>query len=522
MESRGVYHSVISVCLGIYRSQDSRFGILLFTTTNYQPTNQALAMSLNSEVVHLTSSESVDDDTRDQYRGYTAKLFGFVGGVAFLTLVINATASGPLLKMMGLVTPTETRSKIIENYRQHMIQHTLLEYVKMLSSKRFHVVDFSTIKEHIPFMRDITYDQLMSAVRKHKKKTPIDDWNEPHLEHIVPYLYDAGLSHTEQEDMPSADAGTASGRRTHLMLSRRKSIADIRKERKNMRATVFDLRVAVNENDVQEERMIFIQILRATYHRLIELGELETRGFMPYSLFASLDFAADAASKGLPLNDWDALQVASHSWVRPAEKALHTIFHLKQIIQGKTVRFDADYTEVHLQVRQILCFTRAHDLAQKIFKEEFASCGKDSLTIAEKIVLDESTAQLALADKTLNSLDKDDVLMTTSHYACQVLLWKSAHYFEKLAERGLVTQKEAGGFLEEIEEDIFDVLQCREVTHKDEISLKSKENRLRSLPEYMLSELGGLVNKLPIDKSDSDADNDGTPETAKEEMKEEP
>ena len=46
----------------------------------------ALALSLNSEVNHYTSSEEVDDYTRQQYRDFTAKLFGMVGGIAFLTL----------------------------------------------------------------------------------------------------------------------------------------------------------------------------------------------------------------------------------------------------------------------------------------------------------------------------------------------------------------------------------------------------------------------------------------------------
>jgi|GEM_PF-4982544 len=78
----------------------------------------ALALSLNSEVNHFTSSSEVDDVTRQQYRDYTAKLFGMVGGIAFLTLVVNGTSSGPFLKKLGLVTPTETRKKVIDNYRQ--------------------------------------------------------------------------------------------------------------------------------------------------------------------------------------------------------------------------------------------------------------------------------------------------------------------------------------------------------------------------------------------------------------------
>jgi DMSO/TMAO reductase YedYZ heme-binding membrane subunit len=51
---------------------------------------------------------------RIEYREYTAKLFGLVGGIAFLTLILLAPTSGPLLKKLGLVTPTVTRQKVVE------------------------------------------------------------------------------------------------------------------------------------------------------------------------------------------------------------------------------------------------------------------------------------------------------------------------------------------------------------------------------------------------------------------------
>lgn len=78
----------------------------------------ALALSLNSEVNHYTEASDVNEQTRRQFQDYTAKLFGFVGGIAFLTLIINGISSGPLLHKLGLVTPTETRKKVLENYRQ--------------------------------------------------------------------------------------------------------------------------------------------------------------------------------------------------------------------------------------------------------------------------------------------------------------------------------------------------------------------------------------------------------------------
>jgi len=128
----------------------------------------ALALSINSDVVHLTSSGAVDESTRAKYLDYTEKLFGFVGGIAFLTLVINATLSGPILKRLGLVTPSDTREKIVKNYRDHVVAYTLGQYVRLLSEERFHLLDFSVIKKHVPFLSNITYEQLMNEVHKYK------------------------------------------------------------------------------------------------------------------------------------------------------------------------------------------------------------------------------------------------------------------------------------------------------------------------------------------------------------------
>lgn len=88
-----------------------------------------------------------------------------------LTLCINAPTCGPMLKKLGLVTPTETRLKIISKYRLRMIQHSLTEYVSLLADERFWDLDFTVVRAHIPFLRDVTYDQLKAAVKRHQVST---------------------------------------------------------------------------------------------------------------------------------------------------------------------------------------------------------------------------------------------------------------------------------------------------------------------------------------------------------------
>lgn len=100
----------------------------------------ALALALEAEIFHFTA-DMEDQAEKIKYRYYAQQLFGFVGGVALLTLIVNAPTCGPLLKKLGLVAPTETRVKVIENYRQQMIHYCLVEYVAILSGEFRNVME---------------------------------------------------------------------------------------------------------------------------------------------------------------------------------------------------------------------------------------------------------------------------------------------------------------------------------------------------------------------------------------------
>ena len=53
-----------------------------------------------------------------------------------------------------------------------------------------------------------------------------------------------------------------------------------------------------------------------------------------------------------------------------------------------------------------------------------------------------------MADALLSKLDKTDVALVKSHYACQILLNRAAYYFKKLKKHGLVIEQEEQVYLE--------------------------------------------------------------------------
>mmetsp|Transcript_26723 Transcript_26723/g.44147 ORF Transcript_26723/g.44147 Transcript_26723/m.44147 type:complete len:1003 (-) Transcript_26723:215-3223(-) len=478
----------------------------------------ALAIALNAEVWHFTHGMA-DVNAMHEYRVQSSKLFGFVGGIAMLTLIINAPTCGPLLRKLGLVDSTETQLKVIDNYRQLMVYEVLKEYVAMLSESRFRDLDFSVVREHVSCLQSIDYEALQTAISLHKKETPPSQYEAPYLKNIIPYLYKRSEGGEDEADVEVSNKGDLKEEKPLEALAEEGDVGEEEtneddgpdeeeqvvetavvntnlKSLKNYdRTSLFDLRVEVVDQEAHEERLVFIKLIRNQYHKLIEDGEVDSRGFIPYSLLRSLDFAEDEAHRGLPLNDWDTLKAASDSFAKPIEAKIWSLAHYKRRLLGKNkTRFDRDYFELNLQVRQVFAFVKAHEMAAKVFKKGFLRMKDDkglqrkgSLTSTEKVILDECSAQIALAMASLEKLNARDVALSKSHYACDILLHKAASYFSQLSSRGLMTQRDASEFVSRIEKELFNVSECQQLTHTDELDASRKKSFFADLTKSDLN-----------------------------------
>ena len=214
---------------------------------------------------------------------------------------------------------------------------------------------------------------------------------------------------------------------------------------------------------LQEKRVSFYKILRNAYHRQVDGGELDARGFLVYSLCRSTDFAEDAASRGLPMDDWNFLQKLSDSWVRSADTMMRRMVDMKHLIWD----IHKDFHKERFRIEQIFAFIYAHELARKSFKREFIKTREAGLTDAEQVVMYESEQQVKSAEEALAKFDIDSVSTVRSHYACRILLNRAAYCYSKQLDHNLITEREAGTLLEEIEGHIRNLLDCREKDHSD-------------------------------------------------------
>jgi hypothetical protein len=184
---------------------------------------------------------------------------------------------------------------------------------------------------------------------------------------------------------------------------------------------------------VQDIRIMFIDLLRASYQAQIRDGELDPReydGFLAYSLLQSLDFAHDAVGNGQPLEDWKYSQLVSPEFVDKfgdfairvvnfgcgCKKAGGDILSLR--LQTLRDKEPLRYQQLRLDVLRAFSFVDAHQAAQDRLTEEFGEAN-GQMASAFLVVMNESKIQVRKASGALRAKNKKELKHVISHYLCK-------------------------------------------------------------------------------------------------------
>ena len=415
----------------------------------------SLALLLSAEVFGHTNSDSsaLSRPQREQYQIMVEKLFGFTGGISFLTLAVNGTSCGPMLKALGLVKPSKSRQKIVGDFYANCVQRSLIEYLKVLTDQRFGDIDFAVVKEHVSMVKNVTEEQLLAALAGFRREYPYHP--EPDVTNILSYLAPSNIVDVRGTLAPIRSNSTSSTA----------AAAEIE--------TLYDYSSFLDSDAVLEERDVFSELLRREFHRQLETGELDSRRSIALSLLRGVDIAqGQGQEQGVAPNYWQGTLAHQSKLMKHGEWALHSyrvggLFHWK--------RGDEDYHAIRTRVLTALSFIKAHSAAQEIFKAEFSHANSNNtLSLAEKAILDESRSQVDMADAAIHLVDTEDLQAIKSQYCCQLLLRKSARYLEDLTSQGLLTHREAGQYLEKIDTE----LRLLRVSSELKAEVKTRRNQV--------------------------------------------
>mmetsp|Transcript_11770 Transcript_11770/g.28173 ORF Transcript_11770/g.28173 Transcript_11770/m.28173 type:complete len:519 (-) Transcript_11770:112-1668(-) len=448
----------------------------------------ALALSLNNQVIQVSP---IGEQTI--FERQTAQLYQMVGGIAFMTLLVNGITAGPLLKKLGLADEPETRKKIVASYKYTYSKETVNTFVKLLAREEFKYVDFSVVRYHVPSLASLTREELCDAIRKLKRLTPQEKYHPPYLTRVLPYLppEDDNLSSQQKEKnrkLLEEDHGRA---------------IRMREENSTKRAAKSDILKGLEPPTLQEMRLLFISLLSASYSLQINNGELESTHPVTLALESSLTQTETEVKEGKPLNDFSYLSNYADYWAKTASslrKRSRFLLCLGKSL-GKQANFSLNISDESIFVEQIISFLLAHSHAEDIFQWKFGGL-HDDLSKSGQTVIGESRKQVELAKDALNSkLDPSTVRLASSHKFCKIIIKRMIQAIDELNSNGLLKTSEASEMLEDAQNLMFGVVQCHLETHEGEIKFE-EDPTLKFFERAESTELQEKQEKslsLPVD-----------------------
>lgn len=368
----------------------------------------ALAILINHEV---KSATVVIDPRRDA----GSELFGIVGGITLLTLFINGTACGPLLKYLKLNRSTKQRMDILKRYDALLKKHVLDSLIELLGESYYENIDFAVITRHVPQLANLTYKEIRASIKRVKYTTPTHLYQPPHLE-----VFKSLVSEEEYDKLKS--------------VAQMKLFERINSEFVSMIVTSMPDELNddnddehCQEDEYRELRLVYIELLRRAYETAKEKGEIDIRDLLVVSVLnSSISISEDEVSNGESIKDWDACQAA------------------KKMFE----RFEGTASKVNL----ITAFIAGHMEAENVFRFKVHHTG--FLSPVERAVLAESSAQVTLAYDALNDIDPIKLRKILSLKLCGILVQGVAIKISNLVKTGLLKEEEGEHYLEHLEKDV--------------------------------------------------------------------
>ena len=187
----------------------------------------------------------------------------FVSGLAFLTLIINGTTSGLLLRKLGLVGTPALKEQMIAKVRERVVAHAEEEYDKACCEMNHDARDGLDLIANLRHMSGSTKcDETAAHVREMRRKKF------------------GGSRDTAVESASFYDADEVTA--------------------------VLNTLPPANVDQVAMMRETFLGMVRAGYWEMVEAGHLPTKGNATLELLKSVDVAIDDPS--VPLADWAVLE----------------------------------------------------------------------------------------------------------------------------------------------------------------------------------------------------------------------
>jgi len=435
----------------------------------------------------------------------TTRLFFFVGGIAALTLVINAPTAKMLLYSLGLLSSDSAEKLLVTGQIKKKLQFRMNKVIDQMAQE-FSLTpeDIGEVRQSCTLLqkmdlqalnyRDTERESTLLANVHHDRNSLEGDRN-PSTNILFNLISNRNNSRTTSS--MSGFKSLGHGASEHRQLSNSHRLERMGRLLSNNTRN-FQPNFILNNELLIYVRGVFLEIVRVKYWHFIESGKLPrlsfSAQFLLYSIDVSLDDINSVENNGYvpnktPAQDWICVEEELNS--KPITLQLLLFIErycpmsfctniLGHILSRKEKR----------EVYVLSSFIEAHEHAQKKIHSFLLleGDGDEQIQIPEeqRVIKESKMAvrssinsfaifslghfplfvQVEEAKKRLNSMSTETVSAIRSKQAARMVLAKEAEIVKNLLSEGLLTTKYAEEFLEEISHDTARIERKRDLMYR--------------------------------------------------------
>ncbi|KAG7343805.1 cyclic nucleotide-binding protein [Nitzschia inconspicua] len=390
----------------------------------------------------LSLVRHVFEKTEDFQIRKLATILQFMGGgVTLLTLSINGTSAGPILKLLGLAKPSISTERVKLLFEGMAMDFVYEQISQLYEESRFVHVNFEVLKKQVPFV-------TKEPPKRHGQGVDFNSYSVQRFNR-----QDSGCAHYLQVTGLSNRASTfaAEGNEEH--------VGEI----------------------LLEVRQIFLELLGEAYKVLLDLGELdmqEDNGYIYDTLQASVNLARNEVEHNQStIQDWkwtEKFIFGTAPTLNSPHKEESDEIHGPQtdpvaswassnMQVGNSavpaVRDRSAARRLRLDVLRTIAFQQGHKMARSklelfINRIEIPDDGsvRETIRPALEKVKEESKEQVKEAQEMLEKeISKKDLEIILSHYCSRIIIHRLMKFIERTAEDGTLGKIEARKYLSDMD-----------------------------------------------------------------------
>uniref|UniRef100_A0A7S3K2N6 Alpha-carbonic anhydrase domain-containing protein n=1 Tax=Aureoumbra lagunensis TaxID=44058 RepID=A0A7S3K2N6_9STRA len=372
-------------------------------------------------VLFVKSVQSGSNRTWPHDRDQQAEQITFlVGGVVFLTLLINAPTARPMLKFFGLVYGSAA-----DKFKLQIVGQVMARIIEVAED----TYEATCLKLKHDAVDIIKHCSMLKRLKNTSRATPNESALEDRVISNQPALVVAG----------AMDANPGGFEVVELAEYQRKA------------------KVPDDIDKIPALREVFLRIVQAQYWSMIKNGELPRKSYDTLLLIQSIDKASDHLEQ--PLHDLlivkSSLSASYGNTTGPAEACLTCIDSCtpKWFTISSEFAYKIYFESSEASYIMMRAFAHAHCRAQRIFAETMFGSTSEMDRAEELIVLSESAAQVNEALELSADSSENLRSIVKSKIVGEAVLESARRAVHKACVDGLLSEEDAKPVSEKVDED---------------------------------------------------------------------